>query len=167
VTVEPTDDLAAGHVAGPATDVAAEPLRGASVPALLRAVRQVYRAAVIQALTNADFDDIPRNGSYVISGIARGSTRLGDIIEQLGLSKQASGQLVDTLVARGYLDRSIDADDRRRLLISLTERGRAAATIIRTAVDDLDATLAAKVGVANFAQTRATLAALLAPSPAP
>ena len=60
--------------------------------------------AVTEALAAAGYDDIPRNGSYVISASARRSTPLSAIIERLGLSKQASGQLVDNLVARGYLD---------------------------------------------------------------
>jgi DNA-binding MarR family transcriptional regulator len=132
-----------------------------SMPALLRAARQVYAAAVLQALAQAGCDDVPRNGSYVISATARRSTPLSEIIDQLGLSKQASGQLVDTLVARGYLDRSIDPNDRRRLVISLTERGHAAATIIRTAVDKIDADLTTRVGAAHVADTRSTLSALV------
>ena len=90
----------------------------------------------------------------MISATARRSTPLSEIIGQLGLSKQASGQLVDTLVARGYLDRSIDPDDRRRLVISLTERGHAAATVIRAAVDKVDADLASRVGAAHLADMR-------------
>ena len=56
------------------------------------------------------------------------------------------GQLVDTLVARRYLNRSVDPDDRRRLTITLTERGLAAATVIRSAVDEVDAGLIGRVG---------------------
>jgi DNA-binding MarR family transcriptional regulator len=132
-----------------------------STPALLRAARQVYTAAVRRALAHAGCDDVPRNGSYVISATARRSTPLSEIIDQLGLSKQASGQLVDTLVARGYLDRSIDPNDRRRLVISLTERGHAAATVIRAAVDEVDADLTSRVGAAHLADMRNTLSALV------
>ena len=48
---------------------------------------------------------------------------LAEVIRQLGVSKQAAGQLVDSLVVRGYLDRTVDPDDRRRLIVTLTERG--------------------------------------------
>ena len=108
-----------------------EPAAPPSMPALLRAACQVYTARVRQALAAEGCDDMPRNGSYVISAIAQRSTPLSEIIIKLGLSKQASGQLVDTLVAHGYLARSIDPDDRRRLVISLTGRGHAAAGVIR------------------------------------
>ena len=77
------------------------------------------------------------------------------------MSKQAAGQLVDTLVARGYLDRTVDPDDRRRLTVTLTDRGLAAAQAIRTAVDDIDAALLADVGAEHIARTRATLASLI------
>jgi DNA-binding MarR family transcriptional regulator len=139
-----------------------EPVVPRSMPALLRAARQVYRSAVLRALAEAGHDDVPRNVSYVISATARRSTPLSEIIGQLGLSKQASGQRVDTLVARGYLDRSIDPNDRRRLQISLTERGRAAAAVIRKAVNDVDTDLTAQVGAASLADTRRTLTALVA-----
>jgi hypothetical protein len=43
----------------------------------------------------------------------------------------------------------------------LTERGRAAATIIRSVVERVDADLAARVGAEYVAHTRATLAALI------
>ena len=96
-------------------------------PALLRAARRTYGSAVRAALAEAGCDDMPRNGSYVVGAIDRTGAPLSQIITELGVSKQAAGQLVDTLVARGYLDRSPDPDDRRRLTITLTERGHAAA----------------------------------------
>jgi DNA-binding MarR family transcriptional regulator len=77
------------------------------------------------------------------------------------VSKQAAGQLVDTLVTRGYLDRSPDPDDRRRLTVTLTERGHAAATVIRSVIERVDADLAGRVGAEHVARTRATLAALI------
>jgi DNA-binding MarR family transcriptional regulator len=132
-----------------------------TIPALLRAARRTYAIATVRALVEAGFDDMPRDGSYVISGIARTGAPLGEIITALGASKQAAGQLVDTLVVRGYLDRAVDPDDRRRLTVSLTARGRAAALAIRSAVEHVDAVLAARVGPEFVLHTRATLAALI------
>jgi DNA-binding MarR family transcriptional regulator len=131
-----------------------------SFPALLRAARRAYGSAVIQALAEAGCDDMPRNGSYLIGAIARTGAPLSQIISALGVSKQAAGQLVDTLVTRGYLTRAADPDDRRRLTISLTGRGLAAAEVIRTAVDRVDADVLRRVGPEYVAHTRATLAAL-------
>ena len=132
-----------------------------SFPALLRAARRAYGTVVIEALAEAGCDDMPRNGSYVIGAIARAGAPLGEIINALGVSKQAAGQLVDTLVTRGYLARAADPDDRRRLTITLTDRGLAAAEVIRHAVERVDASVLGLVGPEYVAHTRATLAALI------
>ena len=106
----------------------------AAFPALLRAARRAYGSAVRGALADAGCDDVPRNGSYVLAAIARTGAPLSQIIQGLGVSKQAAGQLVDTLVIRGYLDRAADPADRRRLTLTLTERGLARPAAIRSAV---------------------------------
>jgi DNA-binding MarR family transcriptional regulator len=133
---------------------------------LLGMARQTYNVAVRRALTEAGFDDLPRNGPFVVGAIARTGNPLSQVIQHLGVSKQATGQLVDTLVARGYLDRTVDQDDRRRLTITLTDRGRAAATVVRAAVDDVDARLVQRVGLEQFSLTLAALAALIDDGPA-
>ncbi|HEX3874650.1 MAG TPA: MarR family transcriptional regulator [Solirubrobacteraceae bacterium] len=137
----------------------------ASLPALLRSARAVYGSAIRDALTAAGCDDVPRNGSFVIASITRTGAPLSEIIEWLGVSKQAAGQLVDTLVIRGYLDRAVDPGDRRRLTITVTERGESAAAAIRSAVDAVDAALTAHVGPEHIAHTRATLASLVSGAP--
>jgi DNA-binding MarR family transcriptional regulator len=131
------------------------------IPALLRAARSAYGAAIRAALAETGCDDIPRNGVFVIGAIAGTGAPLSEIIDQLGVSKQAAGHLVDTLVLRGYLDRTIDPEDRRRLRVTLTDRGVAAAGVIRAAVERVDSKLAAQVGDEYLAHTRATLAALI------
>jgi DNA-binding MarR family transcriptional regulator len=83
------------------------------------------------------------------------------LIKELGVSKQGAGQLVDTLVLRGYLERVEDADDRRKLNIVLTKRGRAAAAIQAAAREKIDAELIVRVGRDNIMRTRRTLAALI------
>ncbi|HEY2689815.1 MAG TPA: MarR family transcriptional regulator [Streptosporangiaceae bacterium] len=134
-------------------------------PALLRAARRTYGSAVRAALAEAGCDDMPRNGSYLVGAIDRTGAPLSQIITELAVSKQAAGQLVDTLVARGYLDRSPDPDDRRRLTITLTERGHAAAATVRAAVEQVDAGLLDAVGADYVAHARATLGALAQAGP--
>ncbi len=133
----------------------------ASFPALLRAARRAYGSVVTKALAEAGCDDMPRNGSYAIGAIARTGAPLSQIINALGVSKQAAGQLVDTLVTRGYLARAADPDDRRRLTITLTGRGLAAAEVIRSAVERVDASVLRLVGPEYVAHTKTTLAALI------
>ena len=134
-----------------------------SIPVLLRRARTTYGTAMREALEDAGYDDIPQNGLYVIGGLALGTgdTPLARIIDDLGLSKQAAGQLVDTLVARGYLERRTDPHDRRRLIVSLTERGRDAARVQTRARDDIDLALGGRTGEAGILALRKVLAALI------
>jgi DNA-binding MarR family transcriptional regulator len=138
----------------------AEWTQSAPLTALLRAAWLARATAVRQALAGAGFDDMPRNGGYVLSAVAAAEVPLSAVISQLGMSKQAAGQLVDTLVLRGYLDRSVDPADRRRLVVAPTGRGEAAAAVIRAAATSLDAALEAQVGAAQLAHARTVLAAL-------
>ena|SRR5215469_11396451 len=139
------------------TDILQVPL-----PALLRHARTAYGSAMREALEAAGYDDIPKNGLYVIGGLALGAgdVPLAALIRDLRISKQAAGQLVDTLVNRGYLARNVDEQDRRRLLVTLTDRGRAAAATQAVARERVDAELLAEVGPEYVEHTRVTLAAL-------
>jgi DNA-binding MarR family transcriptional regulator len=131
------------------------------LPALLRGAHRTYGEAVRHAVTDAGFDDLPKNGPYVVGAIAHAGLPLSQIIVHLGLSKQAAGQLVDTLVSRGYLDRQVDTVDRRRLSISLTPRGAKAAAAARGAIDRVDAELVARAGRKNVEVMRRTLAVVM------
>ena len=132
------------------------------IPALLRHARKAYGGAMRAALREVGCDDMPHNGMYLIGGMALGAggTPLGQLVRELGVSKQAAGQLVDTLVARGYLQRSVDAHDRRKLTISLTPRGQAAAAAQAAARERIDARLVARAGADAVAQMRIGLGAL-------
>ena len=116
-----------------------------------------------KALGEAGYDDMPKNGMYVVGGMALGAPTvpLGQLVRELGVSKQAAGQLVDTLVLRGYLERTEDAEDRRKMNIVLTKRGRAAAAIQAGAREKIDTELTTSVGKENVLSLRRTLAALI------
>ena len=139
------------------------PLSAIPLPALLRHARTAYGSAMRGALEEAGYSDIPKNGLYVIGGLALGAAAdipLAVLIRDLRISKQAAGQLVDALVSRGYLARTVDEQDRRRLVVTLTDRGRAAAATQAAARERVDAALLANVGQQCVEHTRVALAAL-------
>jgi DNA-binding MarR family transcriptional regulator len=134
------------------------------VPWLMREARDVYRDAVGRALAGAGCDDVPRNGVIVLAGLDQSASEAkfslqADVVASLGLSKQAASQLIDTLVLREYLERRIDPEDRRRMGVRLTDRGRIAALAIRGAVDAIDAALAQLITADQVHGLRAGLAA--------
>ena len=131
------------------------------MPILLAEARLAYVNAIRSALSEAGFDDMPRAGARVIGRIAVGGTSVSDVAEVYGVSKQAASQLVDSLVARGYVERIPDDADRRRMLVGLTERGLAAAAELRDAIVRIDAALEAAVGHEAVASARPVLGALV------
>jgi len=131
------------------------------LPVLLGAARRTYGRAIATALGEAGFTDMPRSGSRVVGGIARSGEPMRDVVKALGVSKQAAGQLIDTLVLRGYVERLPDPEDRRRRIVGLTPRGADAAAVVRAAVEGVDAALEARVGAQAVVEMRATVAALV------
>jgi DNA-binding MarR family transcriptional regulator len=130
------------------------------IPALLRAARGSYAHAINANLEAAGYGDLPRNGAFVLGGMGNHGGTAVDMIRGLGVSKQAASQLIDTLVLRGYLTRDVNPDDRRRMTIALTDRGRAAAAAVRTGVKTIDAELARMITPDELAGLRAGLEAL-------
>jgi DNA-binding MarR family transcriptional regulator len=138
----------------------AAPLDEVAVPALMRAARRSYAAAIAAHAAAAGFDDLPRNGSFVLGAMARQGGSAADMADGLGVTKQAASQLIDTLVVRGYLTRRVNPEDRRRMLIELTDRGRAAAGAIRAGIEEVDAELASMISPNELTGLRAGLHAL-------
>jgi DNA-binding MarR family transcriptional regulator len=126
------------------------------IPALLRHARTAYGEAMRVALAEIGCDDVPRNGLYVIGGLAMGAGGAppGRLAEELGISREGAAQLIDALVARGYLERTAHA------AIALTSRGQAAAAAQEAGRQRVDAALAERVGAEDVRAMRRALGAL-------
>jgi DNA-binding MarR family transcriptional regulator len=135
-----------------------------ALPVLLGAGRMTYGKAIRAGFAKAGFDDIPKLGPRLLGGIRRngGSVgSVGNVAEDFGISKQAASKLVDTMVIRGYVERGVDPEDRRRLTLELTERGQEAADISWEATGRVDRELHEAVGAEAVAQLRETVATLI------
>jgi DNA-binding MarR family transcriptional regulator len=124
------------------------------VPGLLRMARGAYGNAVRAALAESGFDDMPRNGAYLLARVYDGRYAVADLTRALGISKQAVSQLVDTMVTRGYIERTPDADDRRRMQLTLTPRGAEAATVSWQAATRTDEELERRLSADGVAALR-------------
>jgi DNA-binding MarR family transcriptional regulator/Ser/Thr protein kinase RdoA (MazF antagonist) len=130
------------------------------IPLLLRWARGSYSAGVRRRLGELGMDDIPRNAPFILAGLATTEMSLSDLGDQLGSSKQAVSQLVETLVLRGYLSRGEVPGDRRRISIQLTERGRQAGTAVAQGVDDVNSLLGAALAPEELVAMKSGLLAL-------
>ena len=134
------------------------------MPQLMREARDVYRDAVRRVLEEVGCDDVPRNAVFVLAGLDRSLpdpafSPQADVVASLGLSKQAASQLIDTLVLREYFERRNDPEDRRRMEVRLTDRGRTAAIAIQTAMDGVETALEQLITPDELHGLRAGLAA--------
>ncbi|MCI4317217.1 MAG: MarR family transcriptional regulator [Thermoplasmata archaeon] len=129
--------------------------------ALLRAAQRTYVEAVERVHADRGFDDLPPTGDYIIGAMNWSGASLEAVIAWMGVSKQAVSQAVDTLVARGYLQRTRDRADRRRVKLTLTPRGRWAGAAARAAVLGVDKVLDSRLGSGTILQTRAALSELI------
>ena len=89
--------------------------------------------------------------------IHEGGSRLTELAESSGLSKQAVGEVVDDLEKLGYVERAPDPEDGRAKVIRLTEQG---ADAQRTALEifaDIERDFAERYGAERVALMRELL----------
>ena len=132
----------------------------------LRRALSAHRAAIRSALARAGCDDLPPRALWAIDELRAGDRSAAELARVLEVSKQAMSPLVEVLVNLGYVERTADGLDRRRIALRLTARGRSAATAIARACERLEARVEARVGARNLELARETIAAigLTAPS---
>ncbi|HYY55205.1 MAG TPA: MarR family transcriptional regulator [Candidatus Dormibacteraeota bacterium] len=73
-------------------------------------------------------------------------TRLTELAERAAMTKQSMGELVDDLVARGYLERTPDPRDARARIVRPTARGRRHLRDARKVVGEVEAELERRIG---------------------
>jgi DNA-binding MarR family transcriptional regulator len=131
-----------------------------ATPTLMRAARGAYAQSIRAQLHAIGVDDLPRNGAFILAGIDPTGGPRPDLPAGLGVSKQAVSQVIDALVARGYLTRSPDLSDRRRISLELTGRGREIVDAVGRGVEDVDQRLLEQVSAGQYEAMRLVLATL-------
>jgi DNA-binding MarR family transcriptional regulator/catechol 2,3-dioxygenase-like lactoylglutathione lyase family enzyme len=129
-------------------------------PTLMRAARGAYASSIRAQLHAIGVDDLPRNGAFLLAGIALGEGPRQNLPGDLGVSRQAVSQVIDILVHRGYVDRNADPDDRRRIALTLTEQGQQVMEAVVRGVDAVDLQLRERVSAGQVDAMRSALIAL-------
>ncbi len=101
----------------------ADPGVWAPLPALLDDLAGKGFAEFHARLSEAGHPAIRQGHGCVFRFIHQGGSRLTDLAESSGLSKQAVGEVVDDLEKLGYVERAQDPQDGRAKVIKLTEHG--------------------------------------------
>jgi DNA-binding MarR family transcriptional regulator/catechol 2,3-dioxygenase-like lactoylglutathione lyase family enzyme len=131
-----------------------------ALPTLMRAARGTYARSIRSQLRAIGIEDLPKNGAFILFGVHRGRGLRGDLPAGLGVSKQAVSQVVDTLVNRGYLERDPDPSDRRRITLTVTDRGQEVVEAVWRGTEAIDQALAARVPAGTVDAMRTGLMAL-------
>jgi len=82
------------------------------------------------------FDDLRPAHGFAFARLAPHGATITQLAAHLGVTRQAAAQLVDELLARGYVRRSRHPDDARARLITLTDRGWACTRAAEAATAD-------------------------------
>jgi DNA-binding MarR family transcriptional regulator len=131
-----------------------------AMPTLMRSARGVYAQSIREQLHSIGIDDLPRNGALILAGIDTSGGPTQHLPSELGVTKQAVSQVIGILVTRGYLERHADPDDRRRVVLELTGRGRQALDAASRGVDAVDRKLEARVSREQIVAMRSVLTAM-------
>ena len=92
------------------------------------------------------FGDVRPAHGFAFARLAPDGATITELAEHLGVTRQAAAQLVDELLARGYVRRSRHPDDARARLITLTDRGWACTRAAEEAIADTVRPWAAVLG---------------------
>ena len=98
------------------------------IPALLTQVKNAALQKLFVRMAEEGYGEV-REGHGCVFGFIdmENGSRVTDLAEAAGLTKQAVGEAVAELERLGYLERAACPDDGRAKIIKLTERGRDAA----------------------------------------
>jgi DNA-binding MarR family transcriptional regulator len=121
-------------------------------------------------LEQTEFGEIRPTHGCVFRFVRGPGMRLTVLAEMAGMTKQSVGEIVDDLVARGYVKRIPDPEDKRAKLICLTERGERAQATGLALFAKVEKQWAKRYGAERIQQLRELLeeiAASEAPAAAP
>ena len=127
------------------------------LPALLDDLAGDSFAQFNLRLKETGHSSIRQGHGCVFRFIHEGGSRLTELAESSGLSKQAVGEVVDDLEKLGYVERAQDPDDWRAKVIRLTEKGADAHSTALGIFADIERDYAERYGAERVAMLRELL----------
>ncbi|MDB4976710.1 MAG: transcriptional regulator, MarR family [Myxococcaceae bacterium] len=129
---------------------------------LFKAARLLDEQALARVAAQQGAVRLRRSHMSLLPHLALEGTRITELAERLGISKQAVSQLVDDLEGFGVVERVPDPDDARARRVAFTRRGRAGFFEGLAILQTLEQELATAIGEKPMAQLRSGLLAILA-----
>ena len=138
-----------------------DPLAGTELTFLLGMAFQLVVAEFVRRIDAEGYADLrPAHGAVFQALRGPGATST-ELAERLGVTKQAAGQMVADLEARGYLRRVDHPEGGRRRLVVLTGKAHEHLAVAGRVLHQLEGELSARVGEESLAQLRLALSQLI------
>ncbi len=127
------------------------------LPALLDDLAEAGFREFRERLADAGHPTIRQGHGCVFRFVDEDGSRLTDLAERSGLTKQAVGEVVADLEQLGYVERAPDPEDGRAKLIKLTARGADALDTGRAIFAEMERDWAERFGAERLAVMRELL----------
>lgn len=125
-----------------------------------------FEQRLLVALQSAGYEDIKTVHLRVLRELDMGGTRISEIAERAGVTKQAMGQLVTECEKHQLLTIQVDPTDRRAKIVTFTGRGRSLIGAAQSVVESIEKDYIEAIGPRRYATTCAALETM-ASFPAP
>lgn len=128
---------------------------------LLALARASWVAQMAAALSERGYPDYRRTDAWVMRRLLEGPLAVTQVGVLLGVTRQAGRKVVDGLSDRGYAVATPDAQDRRRVNVTLTPAGREYGQVVREVIASLNRGLVARVDPGDLQAADRVLRAVL------
>jgi len=122
------------------------------IGALLTIPVQEITRRVSAALRQQGFTDYRPTYQVIFQWCKPEGSRLTELAERAGITKQSMGELIDAMEQRGYVERIPDPTDGRATLIRRTERGWQVNRVAREVVEQLHQQWTRAIGEEAFTE---------------
>ncbi len=129
-----------------------------SLSVLLLAAGNALVDGIQAGVAARGFTDVRPAHGFAFARLAPGGATVSELAAHLGVTRQAAAQLVDELVAKGYVERRRHPDDGRAQLVVLTERGWACTRAADAAATETVEAWAGALGEERLRALRSDLA---------
>jgi len=137
---------------------------GAPLSRLLEAASTAILERTLARLPDDLRTAVTASQMRILQTVCLGTIRIGELADQMRITKQAAGQLVDALESKGFVERRPDPDDRRARVIAHTDQGIALVSALIDATADVEREVAKTLGRKEMTGLKAVLDRLTPPA---
>jgi DNA-binding MarR family transcriptional regulator len=139
-----------------------EPWRRNNIGRSLFNAAHQFESDMLNHLAAAGFGEVRRAHLNLFRYLKTDGSRLTDLADSAGMTKQGMQDLVDKVEAIGLVERLADEDDLRAKKVCLTARGVSFLGALRKAVRHAERRFLSSVGSSGAERTQVALAAYIA-----